>query len=73
MIEWIPVSGSSRIVAEAYDAESETIYVRFPDGVEWSYAGCPPHTWEEFRRPGQSRGQYIHQVLNHRPNRRHAG
>jgi len=34
MIEWIPVAGSSRIVAEAYDAESERIFVRFPDGVE---------------------------------------
>jgi len=25
MIEWIPVSGSSRIVAETYDPESERI------------------------------------------------
>ena len=73
MIEWIPVEGSSRIVAEAYDAESETIYVRFPEGVEWCYSGCPPHIWEEFTAPGQSRGQYIHRVLNHRPNCRHAG
>jgi len=36
------VAGSSRIVAEAYDPEAETIYVRFPDGVEWFYAACPP-------------------------------
>lgn len=34
MIEWIPVDGSERIVAEAYYAEAETILVRFPDGVE---------------------------------------
>ncbi len=73
MIEWMAVSGSTRVVAEAYDLESETIYVRFPSGVEWCYSGCPPHIWEEFTAPGQSRGQYIHRVLNHRPNCRYAG
>jgi hypothetical protein len=67
MIEWLPVSGSTRIVAEAYDPETERIYVRFPDGVEWWYAACPPQTWEEFTRPGQSRGQYISRVLDHKP------
>jgi len=73
MIEWIPVSGSKRIVAEAYEAETERIYVRFPDGVEWWYAACPPQVWQEFTAPGQSRGQYIARVLNHKPNGRHAG
>lgn len=70
MVEWRPVSGSTRIVAEAYDAEAERICVRFPDGVEWWYAGCPPHVWDEFSAPGQSRGQYIAQVLNFKPNGR---
>jgi len=73
MIDWIPVSGSSRIVAEAYDAETERIYVRFPNGVEWWYAACPRNVWEAFTAPGQSRGQYIHEFLNHKPNGRHAG
>jgi hypothetical protein len=73
MITWIPVSGSSRIVAEAYDLETERIYVRFPDGVEWWYAACPPKVWESFTAPGQSRGQYIHEVLDHKPNGRYAG
>jgi len=73
MVEWISVSGSSRIVAEAYDEEAERIYVRFPDGVEWWYAACPRSVWEEFTAPGQSRGQYIHRVLDHKPNGRHAG
>lgn len=73
MIEWIPVSGSSRIIAEAYDAETERIYVRFPNGVEWWYAACPRNVWEAFTAPGQSRGQYIHEVLNHKPHGRHAG
>lgn len=73
MFEWTPVSGSARIVAEAYDAETERIYVRFPNGVEWWYAACPRKVWDEFTAPGQSRGQYIHEVLDHKPNGRHAG
>lgn len=73
MLEWIPVTGSSRIVAEAYDPETETIYVRFPDGVEWWYSACPPQIWEAFTAPGQSRGKYIAQVLDLKPNGRFAG
>jgi hypothetical protein len=73
MIEWQPVSGSSRIVAEAYDFETETIYVRFHDGMEWWYSGCPPHVWEEFTAPGQSRGEYIANVLNYKSNGRYGG
>lgn len=73
MIEWILVEGSERIVAEAYVAETETILVRFPNGVEWAYSACPPHVWEEFTAPGQSRGQYIARVLDIKPNSRWAG
>lgn len=72
MIEWQPVSGSSRIVAEAYLLESETILVRFPNGVEWAYSACPKATWDEFTADGQSRGQYIAEVLNDKPNGRWA-
>ena len=32
MIEWIPVIGSRRIIAQAYDPRIETIYVRFRNG-----------------------------------------
>ena len=67
MIEWIPVDGSERIIAEAYIEETETILVRFPNGVEWYYSACPRFVWEEFTAPGQSRGQYIAQVLNFKP------
>jgi hypothetical protein len=73
MIEWIVVAGSTRIVAEAFEVETERIYVRFPNGVEWWYAACTLQVWEAFRAPGQSRGQYIAQVLNFKPNGRHAG
>jgi hypothetical protein len=72
MIEWIEVSGSKRIVAEAYDPETEKIYVRFPNGVEWWYAACPPHVWEEFTAPGQSRGHYIKYHLDYKPNGKHS-
>ena len=67
MIDWTPVAGSSRIVAEAYLPDAETILVRFPDGVEWAYLACPPAVWEEFTRAGQSRGDYIARVLDAKP------
>lgn len=73
MIDWLPVSGSSRIVAEAYDPDTERIYVRFPNGVEWWYAACPASEWQAFTAPGQSRGKYISQILDHKPNGRHTG
>jgi len=73
LIEWLPVAGSKAITAEAYDPETETIYVRFTSGVEWWYAACPPHVWEEFTAPAQSRGQYLNGVLKFKPNGRHAG
>jgi hypothetical protein len=73
MIDWTPVSGSSRIVAEAYVSDTETILVRFPDGVEWAYSACPLAVWEAFTAPGQSRGEYISRVLDAKPNGRWAG
>jgi hypothetical protein len=74
MLEWQPVEGSERVVAEAYDVATETIYVRFKkDSVEWYYSACPPHVWAEFTAPGQSRGRYIHNVLNSKPNGRVVG
>jgi hypothetical protein len=73
VIEWTPVGGSSRIVAEAYDSETETILVRFPDGAEWAYGACPTAVWEEFTAPGQSRGEYIGRVLDAKPNGRWTG
>ncbi len=73
MIKWIPVAGSSRIVAEAYLDEAETILVRFPNGIEWAYSACPPMVWQEFTAPGQSRGKYIAAVLNAKPHGRWTG
>jgi KTSC domain len=70
-IEWTEVVDSERIIAMAYDEDEEVIYVRFPDGVEWLYEQCPPTVWREFSDPGQSKGRYIHDILNHKPNRRY--
>jgi hypothetical protein len=71
-LEWHYVE-STRIVAEAYDEETETIYVEFPKGgVQWWYSACPRDVWEQFTAEGQSRGQFIHQVLNGKPNGRYA-
>lgn len=70
MLNWIPVTGSRRVVAEAYEPETETIYVRFPNGVVWRYRECPPDIWDAFRAPGQSRGRFIDHVLNNKPNGR---
>jgi hypothetical protein len=73
MIEWRPVEGSTRIVAEAYDETTETILVRFPNGVEWAYSACPPDVWNAFTAPGQSRGEYIARVLDAKPKGRWSG
>ncbi len=72
-VDWQNVNFSTRIVAEAYDEENQIILVRFPNGIEWYYAACPPEMWESFTAPGQSRGQFIHHVLNNQPHGRWQG
>ena len=67
MIEWIEVSGSSMMIAAAFVAEEECIYIRFTDGKCWRYSSCSLANWEEFTAPGQSRGKYFHAVLKHKP------
>jgi KTSC domain len=69
MIEWRSVD-SKAISAEAYDPATETIYVRFHNGAEWGYDACPTDVWESFTTPGQSRGQFLNEVLKHKPERR---
>lgn len=55
ILNWIPVAGSTRVEAIAYDADSETIYVRFNEGSEWWYGSCPQHVWHEFSSPNSSK------------------
>jgi KTSC domain-containing protein len=73
MVDWYPVADSSRIVVEAYLAESQIILVRFPNGEMWAYEGCPPDVWQAFTAPGQSRGRYIARVLDCKRNHRWIG
>ena len=74
MLDWLEVSDSERVAAVAYDAEQETIYVRFQkDSVEWWYAASPPHIWEQFTMMGISKGRFIREVLDAHPNGRHVG
>lgn len=73
ILNWIPVAGSTWVEAIAYEADSETIYVRFHEGAEWWYGSCPQHVWEEFSSPNSSKGQFINQVLKSHPNGRHVG
>jgi hypothetical protein len=71
MFEWKPVA-SNAIAAEGYDADAETIYIRFKDGKEYWYSACPQHVWDEFTAHGQSRGRYLNQVLRAKPNGHHS-
>jgi hypothetical protein len=58
------------VAAVAYESDTETILVQFPNGIRWWYANCPLQVWEEFNAPGVSKGKYIAQVLNGHPNGR---
>ncbi len=72
-MEWEPVSGSSRVLAVAYDALQETIYVRFQDGIEWWYGNCPLNVWDEFTAPATSKGRFIKDVLDDHPKGKYVG
>lgn len=72
MLEWNAVQ-STRVVAAAFDADQETIFVQFPDGIRWWYGGCGREVWEEFMSPTTSKGRFIHDVLDHHPNGRYEG
>jgi hypothetical protein len=71
--DWTSVADSKRIIAECYLPEQEIILVRFPGGVEWQYKACPASEWAAFTAPGQSRGAYIAETLDFKPNCRWVG
>ncbi len=66
MLEWVELD-SSFIAAAAYDADAETIYLRFDDGAEWAYEYCSQDEFEQLIDPEQSAGKFFHQVLKGRP------
>jgi len=55
--EMHPVS-SSNIEAIGYDAENETVYVRFLNGSTYAYKGVPEHEFENLRT-APSVGSYL--------------
>lgn len=67
-IKWIDVDDSDRVEAIAYNSKDQAIYVRFPDGTEWYYGSCTERQWSAFKR-SSSKGRYIADVLDHKPNR----
>lgn len=66
MLEWVELD-SSFISAAAYDADAETIYLRFDDGAEWAYEYCSQEEFDQLTDPEQSAGKFFHQVLKERP------
>lgn len=68
MLDWTPVTDSSRVSAIAYRESAEQVFVRFHDGVEWCYEQCPLHTWRVFASAGTSKGKFISSVLDKLPN-----
>jgi hypothetical protein len=68
-LEWQPLE-SSWITEAAYDADHESIYVRFNNGRAYCYDACPIDVWEAFIAPGGSPGKYLNEVLKFKPFRR---
>ena len=64
---WIPVTGSSRIVAAAYESQRQAVHVRFPDGAEYCYEERSQNIWSQFITPGVSKGAFINSDLNKHP------
>jgi hypothetical protein len=62
MVDMFPVA-SSRIIEMGYDADTATVYVRFPNGASWAYTNVPPDIWEEFVA-SSSKGRFIKETLD---------
>ena len=54
----------------AYVADEQMICVRFTDSIEWCYEGCTAEEFEAFADASQSKGVYIHKVLNKKTHRK---
>ncbi len=64
MPEMEPVD-SERISEYGYDPEAAIVFVTFRDsGTRWQYRDVPDYVWEEFRL-SDSKGRFIHDVLDH--------
>ncbi len=66
MVEMFSVV-STRITEMGYDSDNAVVYVRFTDGVGWSYMNVPPEVWEQFVS-SPSKGRFIGNTLDAYPN-----
>lgn len=63
-MERISVS-SSNISAIGYDADSQTLEVKFTNGAVYSYSSVPPGEYEGFIN-ADSKGKYLHANIKNR-------
>ena len=66
MVNMFPVA-STRITEMGYDPDTAIVYVRFTDGVSWSYMNVPVDVWEQFVA-SSSKGRFIKETLDGYPN-----
>ena len=52
-----------RTLAAGYDAKTQTLRIRFRDGVGYEYYNVPPRVWRNFKRV-KSPGRAVNRVLN---------
>lgn len=55
-----------RTLAAGYDADSQTLRVRFRNGQVYGYYNVPPNVWRNFKRV-KSPGRAINRTLNNFP------
>lgn len=55
-----------RTLAAGYDPKTQTLRIRFRDGVGYEYYNVPPRVWRNFKRV-KSPGRAVNRVLNHYP------
>jgi hypothetical protein len=60
------VQVESEAIAEiAYDADTSRMFVRFAEGVWYTYFAVPPRTYEEFLA-AESHGHFFHERIRDR-------
>ena len=55
-----------RTLAAGYDPKTQTLRVRFRDGIGYEYYDVPPRVWRNFKRV-KSPGRAINRTLNYYP------
>lgn len=63
---------SSNLDSAAYDAENETIIVRYQNGTAYGYPNCDETLWNDFKanfdgKQGRSAGKFLHAQLKLKP------